>query len=143
MKESEFLKQFEDLSLPASEFNHRGHLWLGWLYIRDHELGLASQKLSQGIKAFAESLGATGKFHYTLTATFACAIKSRFKQDQSFEDFLKQNEDLQSNPMSIIETHFSPQKLKTQEARTKMVYPDREPFPKEYEKQLFGFNQGE
>ncbi len=133
MTEKEFLKRFEDLSLPPEEFNHRGHLWLGWLYIRNHELGKASHKLNTGIRAFAESLGASSKFHFTLTIAFACAIKSRFIENQSFEEFLAQNEDLQKNPMLLIETHYIPEVLHSQKAKVQLVPPDRKPFPEAFE----------
>ncbi len=136
MTECEFLQHFESKSLSPDEFDHRGHLWLGWLYIRDHDLGEASFKLNQGIRDFAESLGAKNKFHCTLTTTFACAIKSRFKENQSFEEFLNTNEDLQKDPMSLIETHYSPHILHSEEARKGLVTPDREPFPADYRDRL-------
>lgn len=133
MNEKEYIKRFENLSLPADKFNHKGHLWLGWLYIRDHGLGVASEKLNSGIKKFAESLGAGMKFHYTLTTTFACAIKSRFKKDQTFEDFLEVNQDFVDDAMKLIGTHYSQELLATEEARVGLVAPDKEPFPKEFE----------
>lgn len=136
MKEQEFLTQFENLSLPADQFNHRGHLWLGWLYVRDLSLGEASNKLNQGIRAFAESLGAKGKFNLTLTTTFACAIKSRFKVGESFEAFLLANPDLVASPMKIIETHYSSEVLNSDEAKVRLITPDREPFPKEFQLEL-------
>lgn len=136
MEEREFIRRFEDLSLTADEFNHRGHLWLGWLYIRDCSLRKASQRLNAGIKAFARSLGAEHKYNYTLTTTFTCAIKSRFKKDQTFEQFLNANEDLVTNAMQIIQTHYSPELLKSVEARSSLVAPDRKPFPKEYVEQI-------
>lgn len=139
MDEKEFLKKFEELSLPAEEFNHRGHLWLGWLYIRDYSLGEASQKLNLGIDQFARSLGAEDKFNLTLTTTFACAIKSRFQKNETFEEFLQSNKDLVENAMSLIHTHYSPELLFSAEAKKKMVEPDRDPFPKEYEEQLKKF----
>ena len=136
MTEDEFLKKFEEFSLLPEDFNHRGHLWLGWLYVRDHSLRVAAEKLNTGIKMFAESLGATEKFHCTLTTTFACAIKSRFKNNQTFEEFLEENWGFEQNAMKIIETHYSPELLNTKEARERLVSPDREPLPEEYQKQI-------
>ncbi len=136
MDEKEFLKKIEDLSLPADKFNHRGHLWLGWLYIRDNDLGVASQKLNTGIKKFAKSLGAHGKFHYTLTTTFACAIKSRFRNNETFDEFLNSNQDFVSEAMKIIGTHYSSELLGIDEAKRGLVRPDKKPFPVEYEKEI-------
>jgi hypothetical protein len=114
-------------------------LWLGWLYIRDHGLKSASQKINTGIKSFALSLGAEKKYHCTLTTTFVCAIKSRFKKNQSFDEFLRLNSDLETNAIQIIQKHYSPELLQTLEARTQLVSPDRMPFPKEYEQQIVLF----
>ncbi len=136
MKEREFIRRFEDLSLPADEFNHRGHIWLAWLYIRDCGLKKASQKLNDGIKSFARSLGAEQKYHCTLTTTFACAIKSRFKEDETFVKFLKSNRDLETNAMHIIQKHYSPELLQAANAKSTLVSPDRMPFPKEYAEQI-------
>lgn len=136
MDEKDFLKQIKEKSLSPDAFNHRGHLWLGWLYIRDNEFGEASRKLNRGIKDFAESLGAGNKYHHTLTTTFACAIKSRFKKGQSFDAFLLENQDLENDPMSLIASHYSPERLHSSEAKQALAQPDRDPFPIEYETQL-------
>ena len=48
------------------------HNYLEYFYIRDFELGEASDKLKIGIKKFAEFLGVHDKFHYILTTTFVC-----------------------------------------------------------------------
>ena len=37
-----FLDAFENCSLPESEFDHRGHLRLGWLYLERYSLEEAS-----------------------------------------------------------------------------------------------------
>lgn len=132
----DFIRKFEDLSLPADEFNHRGHLWLAWLYIKSYSLGEASKKLNAGIQKYAESLGAKDKYHCTLTTTFACAIKSRFKQNEAFEEFLANNKDLSEDPISIIQVHYSPELLQTAEAKKELVPPDRKAFPQEYTEQL-------
>lgn len=132
MEEKEFLRKFESFSLPEDQFNHIGHLWLGWLYVRDYPLGIASEKLNLGIRKFAESLGAKDKFNHTLTTTFACAIKSRFIIGESFEEFQARNQDLVKNAITIIATHYSLELLSSDEARRGLVVPDRQPFPDEY-----------
>ncbi|MBC87065.1 MAG: hypothetical protein CL677_07775 [Bdellovibrionaceae bacterium] len=139
MDETEFLEKLESMTLSPEMFDHKGHLWLGWLYIRDLELGDAANKLNSGIKKYAASLGATDKFHYTLTTTFACAIKYRYKNNETFEQFLESNDDLVKDAISVIQTHYSPELLFSPEAKVKLVKPDREPFPKEFETQLEKF----
>ena len=139
MDENEFVEKFENMSLPADKFNHKGHLWLAWLYIRNYNLAEASRRLNHGIKAFAESLGAKDKFHLTITTTLACAIKSRFKEAESFDEFLTSNDDLVHDALAIIQKHYSPELLFSEDAKTRLVKPDRLPFPQEYENEIQGF----
>lgn len=62
-----FLKQFESLTLEPCHFNHIGHLRLAWLYLQSNDVSQAAKLTSNGIKAYAESLGANNKFHLTIT----------------------------------------------------------------------------
>lgn len=136
MKEQDFIKQFEAHSLSPENFNHLGHIWIAWLYVRENDLGTATYKINKGIKSYAESLGANDKFHLTLTTAFTCAIKSRFQEGQTFEDFVESNQDLVNDAMNVISTHYSPEVLNTEQAKTTLIKPDREPFPEEYNRYL-------
>lgn len=141
MNEKDFLSQLEEKTLPIEYFNHKAHLWLGWIYIRDYELNDAIKRLSSNIKGFAKSLGRHQKFHKTLTVAFACLIKSRFRETETFEEFLKGNNDLLSNSMLLIKKHYSSELLESPRAQKKFVSPDQEPFPEEFERQLNTINQ--
>lgn len=137
MQETDFIKQFEACTLPKEIFDHRGHLWLGWLYIRDYSLKEASQRLCKHIDQFACSLGADTKFHKTLTVAFACLIKSRFKDKQSFEQFLTANPDLLTDAIKLIKKHYSSKRLESEQARINLIFPDLQDFPQEYKNELF------
>lgn len=64
-----FLNAFENCSLPESDFAHSGHPRLAWLYLGRHPLEEAIERTSDGIRKYAASLGAHGKFHRTLTGS--------------------------------------------------------------------------
>src|SRR5215212_3062820 len=52
MDDCEFLKQFEDLSLPFEQWTHRAHVKVAYLYLRAHGFTEALQCLRRGIKSY-------------------------------------------------------------------------------------------
>ena len=129
MNEQQFIKQFEELTLPPEQFNHRGHLWLAWIYLKNFDFKTACQKINEGIKSYAESLGANQKYHFTLTTVFIYMVRSRFNGGQDFEAFLKHNNDLLINSKKLIDAHYSNELINSEAARKGFVGPDKLPFP--------------
>lgn len=128
MTESEFLEKFNSRSLGAGNFNHLNHLWLGWIYIRDHSLPEACEKLFRDIKAYADSQGATDKAHFTVTVALGILIKERFLENEVFEDFLERNVDLRTDARGLLAKHYSDDVLAGPEAKSIFLQPDRLPF---------------
>jgi hypothetical protein len=67
LNDAEFLDAFQNLTLPAGQFNHQGHLRLCWLTLRRHGFGQGGRLVSDGIRRFAASKGAVDKYHETIT----------------------------------------------------------------------------
>ncbi len=67
LNDATFIAQFENQTLSSAHFNHIGHLRLAWLYLERYPLEQAISLVCGGIKAYAESLGASTKFHFTIT----------------------------------------------------------------------------
>src|SRR5215471_4647365 len=65
--DEDFLRAFEDLSFPANQFRHREHLRIAWLYLKSSDASRASERMTAGIRRFANHQGATQKYHHTLT----------------------------------------------------------------------------
>src|SRR5260370_18209407 len=65
--DEEFLRAFEDLSFPADLFHHREHIQVAWLYLKSTDTSRAAERMSAGIRRFANHHGATQKYHHTLT----------------------------------------------------------------------------
>lgn len=72
-----FLQQFEKLTLDSKHFNHIGHIRLAWLYICQYGLESAMEKTFVGIPAYAGNLGASDKFHATITDAIVRIIAKR------------------------------------------------------------------
>jgi len=130
LSDREFLRQFEQLTLAEQEFSHLGHLRLAWLYLNKYDLPSAVVKTSKGITAYANSLGATDKFHPTLTEAIVRIMHSRLQpDDKSLDAYLDRNQDLVENMWAVLHEFYSPDLLFSDRAKREFVEPDLKPFP--------------
>jgi len=129
INDGEFINQFENLSLDHKQFNHIGHLRISWLYLNNYKLEIAIDKVTSGISNYACSLGASDKFHHTLTEAVVRIMALRLKEYKkvSFSDFIAVNKDLVEELPSLIGRHYSCNVLNSDEARVNFVKPDLEP----------------
>ena len=125
-----FLKSFENCTLPDSEFDHRGHLRLAWLYLERYSLEEAIERSCDGISNYAASLGASGKFHRTLTEAIVriMHIRKQAGAEPDFDGFLDKNPDLVENMKEVVNSHYSEARLFSDEARTIFLAPDLRDF---------------
>lgn len=126
LSDQEFIQQFEALTLDPVHLNHQGHLRLAWLYLQKDHLGRAIELTCSGIKAYAESLGATDKFHYTITDGLVRVIWQRMQDVQStdWRAFLESNQDLQKDALQVLYQYYSEHVLFSEAAKTSWVLPD-------------------
>jgi hypothetical protein len=124
----EFLAAFEDCSLPASLFAHRDHVRLAWLYLRRDPLPRALEQFSTGLKRYATSLGAAGKYHETITWALLFLIHERMldRETETFEAFLADHPSLVSWK-DLLSGYYREETLASERARTAFVMPDRLP----------------
>ena len=129
LDDREFLAQFENKSLDPSYFNHIGHLRLAWLFLSNDDVDSAIQRISSGIQAYAESLGATTKFHATITDSIARIMASRMEAmpQENWVLFLEHNSDLVYDALSLLYQQFSKDMLFSEESRISLVQPDIKP----------------
>ncbi|UAA39208.1 hypothetical protein KIH87_02260 [Paraneptunicella aestuarii] len=127
LSDAEFQQQFEDKTLNPDEFDHKGHLRIAWLYLSQQPLLQATNSVCSGIKAYAESLGAKDKFHYTLTVATVRLISERMDSGnyRHFYELLKNNTDLITALKQLIAKQYSEELLNSERARNEYVEPDR------------------
>jgi hypothetical protein len=118
----EFVAAFEDCTLPPSEFTHRSHVRLAWLYLREAPLLETLTRYSEGIKRYAGSLGASAKYHETITWAFLFLIHERMQYSDAatFDEFAAQNEDLFG---PILESYYTKDTLTSVLARRTFILP--------------------
>lgn len=126
LSDQDFLYQFEQKTLPAEDFDHRGHLRLAWLYLNLFPLDVAIVKTTKGIEAYANSLGATGKFHHTLTEAIIRIMHARVLQggQETLDEFLSRNPELVRNIRGEVLRYYSEERLNSPTAKRSFCQPD-------------------
>lgn len=129
LSNSEFLSQFENKTLSPIHFKHIGHLRLAWLYLSNNDTETSVHLVCSGIKAYAESLKVTTKFHLTITDAIVRIIAKRVDkmEKKEWQLFLDQNRDLVDDAVSVLLQHFSKDLLFSETARISLVQPDIKP----------------
>ena len=131
MTDTEFAEQFTACTLPPAEFNHRGHVRIAWIKLQRHGFDDAVRVTCEGIRAYATSLGAATKFHWTITEALMHLLHAGGASDRTlpFDRFLDHNAALLADARGRIALHYSDALLDTGDARTRFVAPDLAPLP--------------
>ncbi len=124
---SDLLRRFLDTTLPATEFHHRQHVEVAWMFVRDHGMPAALSEFSAALKRFADAKGATGLYHETMTWAFLLLIADRQARTPAttFMEFADRNADLLSWKPSILDRYYSKELLASDLARRTFLMPDR------------------
>jgi hypothetical protein len=130
MNDPEFLKAFHDCTLSSEDFRHRDHLRLAWLVLRRHGLEETLPLLSNGIRNYAFSKGATTKYNETLTQFWIRLMNHAIQTKDSpgeFDQLLNAFPILQNKQVPF--QHWRPETLNSDVARSNWVEPDLLPLP--------------
>lgn len=125
--DAEFIWQFENQTLDPKYFDHVGHLRLACLYLDDRPLDEAIEATCSGIKAYAESLGASMKFHRTITEALVRIIQERRidrATPENWRRFVEGNADIVEDCTAVLMTFYSEERLFGDEARTSYLQAD-------------------
>ena len=128
--DEDFLRAFEDLSFPADQFHHREHIRVAWLYLKSSDATRAAERMSDGIRRFANHHGATQKYHHTLTLAWMRLVAAALVEapaGHNFMQFLAEYSEL--GDKELLKKYYSPELLQTNAAREGWVLPDLQPLP--------------
>ncbi len=128
--DAEFLRAVEAATYPGEQFGHKAHLRLGWLCLREHGFEGGLERIRELLKHYSAALGASQKFHETMTrawAEYMHAALAATPQLSTFDAFLAAHPEL-LNP-GLLERHYRKETLDSPGARGGWVPPDREPLP--------------
>jgi len=128
--DEEFLRAFEDLSFPADRFHHREHIRVAWLYLKSTDATRAAERMSEGIRRFANHHGATQKYHHTLTLAWMRLVAAALVETpdgHTFKQFIAAHPQLKDT--KLLDQYYSKELLQTVAARETWVEPDLQPLP--------------
>ena len=128
MEDEEFIRSFEDCTLPADGFHHPEHVRMVWLYLGRYSLLETLPRFSESLKRFAAANGKPNLYHETITWFYVLLINERMQrtgQKQSWEEFTETNADLLNWKDSILKSYYHDETLRTELARKTFVFPDK------------------
>jgi hypothetical protein len=124
----DLIRRFEDGSLPSTEFHHRDHVRLAWLYLQEEPVLGALTRFTEGLKRFAARNGHAGLYHETITWAYFFLIHERMARSEkggTWEEFAERNSDLFTWKPSVLESYYREETLGSPLAKRVFVLPDR------------------
>jgi hypothetical protein len=128
LDDATFLARFERLEIAASEFTHREHIRLAFLMLRDADFGAGAVRFRTAFKRFTVAVGATAKYHETLTWAYL-ALVSRCMHERPYAssfELLADRPDLLDHRTGLLARHYDvPAITASPLARQVFVLPER------------------
>ena len=126
-----FQQSFELFEVAPSAFDHAAHVRLAYIYLCQHSVEEATERMKHSLLAFLDHLGiGRSKFHGTITRAWIMAVRHFMEispLSKSSLDFIAVNPRLLDS--NIMLRHYSAQVLFSQDARAKFVQPDLAAIP--------------
>lgn len=125
-----FLAEIESGCLPAASFDHRAHLRLAYLLLRERGLEDAGVAMKARLLGFLAHHGVdAGKYHATVTGAWLRAVHAAMRSGggaASSRAFIEANPALLDG--ALLSRHYSNERLRGDAGRAAFLPPDREPF---------------
>ena len=138
MSDDAFLRQFEDCSLPFSEWTHRAHLRVAFLYARGFQFETALARMRSGIKAFnaahqvpeTETRGYNETITHSMMRLVAATIAAYGDAlpTPTSDDFCDAHPQLMNK--HVLRLFYSPERRMHPDAKTQFIEPDLALLPK-------------
>lgn len=126
-----FRDAFEAGLVAPDAFGHREHIRLAYVYLVEGDADLATERMRAGILGFLSRHGLdVSKFHETLTGAWVLAVRhfmSLTPRTDSAEALIEANPTMLDS--RIMLTHYSAERLFSDDARARFVEPDLEEIP--------------
>ena len=105
MTDEELMRDFEAGQAPDGGFHHEQHVRVAWNYLKAHPLPEALARFCSALKGFAQSQGAPGLYHETITVAFVLLINERLADEAqaSWDAFAAVNPDLLAWKPSVLD----------------------------------------
>jgi hypothetical protein len=127
MSDVEFLASFENLEIPGTQFRHRDHIRLAWIYLHESSFADGAARFCDKFGAFVRHIGAESKYHETITWFYLVIVFQRIRAEpaaSNWEAFANANEDLLDNSMCVLRIRYRRETLFSPIARKVFILPD-------------------
>ena len=127
-----FKTQFETCEFPVSDFDHKSHLRLAYIYLVENTIETAIPMMRESLTRFIQHNGVpASKYHETLTQAWLLAVRHFMHKTEKAESslsFIDQNPEMLDT--NIMLTHYTTDALFSKEARQTFIQPDLEMIPR-------------
>jgi hypothetical protein len=123
------VQAFEAGAIDPAGFDHEAHVHVAWCYLQQFPLAEAIARFTAALRSLTQRLGATGKYHETISWFFLIEIADRCDLcvGSDWETFRRTHPDLFEDASGLLRRHYSPACLASARARRRFVLPDRAP----------------
>jgi hypothetical protein len=131
LSDDEFVRQLTSHMLPNERFHHYDHIRLAWIFLREQEIGAATERMVRTLQAFGLHIrGNLSRYHDTVTRGFMRLVAAHIRMTPDIERF---DEFAAKHPMlfdkNALHAFYSPELLDSPPARTGWIEPDLRPLP--------------
>lgn len=127
-----FKNQMERCGFPVSDFNHRAHIRLAYIYLTDNNAEKSPERMRDTLRRFLHHNGVDpSKYHVTLTKAWTLAVHhfmNKTGRAASADEFIEKNPEMLDT--NIMMTHYSEEVLFSDMARVSFVQPNLDPIPR-------------
>lgn len=125
---AEEVRRFEAGDIDPQKFDHEAHVRIGWSYLQKYPAALAIAKFTFALHSLTRRLGASDKYHETISWFFMIVIAERRAAcpHDDWQSFKRANRDLLSGS-ALLKRHYSKGRLDSADARQRFLLPDLVP----------------
>jgi hypothetical protein len=128
MTDAQFARAFERGEIAPAAFDHRAHVRVAWVYVREGPtLGAATARMREAIRRFAAAANASQKYHETITVLWMrllAGAAGRLATPCELAELIEQHPELADKDLPL--KYYSRERLFSDEARAAWVAPDLE-----------------
>lgn len=126
MTDEQFARAFERGEIAPAEFDHRAHVRVAWVYVREGpSFEAATARMREGIKRFAAAANASQKYHETITVLWMQLLSeaaARVPQPCELTELFERCPELADKDLPL--KYYSRERLFSDEARVSWVPPE-------------------
>ena len=136
LTDEELIDAFETTTLPLTEWTHRAHVRVAYIYLKRPPFVEAVDQIRIGIQRYNKAHGIpstpTGGYHETVTVAFTTLVASGRSRSETMDStsFLALNPELLNK--EILTKYYSKGLLSSASARRSFLAPDLNPLPSVY-----------